>query len=79
VLLEQQRKVLSLVEENRFEEKNRLLANVANLPWPPVVEPTIDFVRELNERREAGLRDKPRSDDAARGDSGDDLSGGEED
>merc|ERR1711871_348245 len=56
ILLEQQKKVLTLVEESSFENKNKEIASVANLPWPPVQNPSIANVRKL--RREHERREK---------------------
>jgi predicted nucleic acid-binding Zn-ribbon protein len=53
VLLEQQKKVLSLVEDASFEEQNRTLATVAGIPWPPMLNASIGVVRNMRREQEA--------------------------
>ena len=56
ILLEQQKKVLVLIEDSSFESKNKEIAAVANLPWPPMQNASIANVRKL--RREHERREK---------------------
>ena len=75
VLLEQQKKVLSLVEEASFEAKNRELALVAGFHWPPAkANPTMADVKALKRERQAEKEeaDKEKEDGGDAQDSGDD-------
>jgi hypothetical protein len=51
ILVEQQKLVLGIVEDNKFaEEKAKIVGAGARLPWPPVAEPTIQYVRTFYEK-----------------------------
>ena len=61
VLLEQQKKVLMLVEDMSFEEKNRTLCSVAGFPWPPAkINPTMGDVKALRRERQAAEEEKAK-------------------
>ena len=68
ILVEQQRKVLGNIELLRgtTEEKTKLVCHVARLPYPPVGNPSIVDVEEMQRKDAEGRKGKEAEAEEAR-------------